>query len=106
MVEGLAGMLGLQKVGWIFSHPAREKGCVLILFLDTKVYHRIVECCSTFAPLFNQVPLFVGGDAIRGGAAAGGSAGHQRYSLCDDEAHRRRERADHCGGVSGRYCVV
>jgi len=26
VVEGLASMLGLQKVGWIFSHPAREKG--------------------------------------------------------------------------------
>jgi nuclear protein localization family protein 4 len=25
-VEALAGMLGLQKVGWIFSHPTREKG--------------------------------------------------------------------------------
>ncbi len=26
LVGGLAGMLGLQKVGWIFSHPSREKG--------------------------------------------------------------------------------
>eukprot|EP00600_Ochromonadales_sp_CCMP1393_P007567 CAMPEP_0174969530 /NCGR_PEP_ID=MMETSP0004_2-20121128/8816_1 /TAXON_ID=420556 /ORGANISM="Ochromonas sp., Strain CCMP1393" /LENGTH=436 /DNA_ID=CAMNT_0016219035 /DNA_START=117 /DNA_END=1428 /DNA_ORIENTATION=- len=26
IVEGIAGMLGLTKVGWIFSHPTREKG--------------------------------------------------------------------------------
>ena len=25
-VEGLASMLGLQKVGWLFAHPAREAG--------------------------------------------------------------------------------
>jgi nuclear protein localization family protein 4 len=26
MVDSLVALLGLQKVGWIFSHPAREKG--------------------------------------------------------------------------------
>jgi nuclear protein localization family protein 4 len=26
LVEGLVAMLGLQKVGWIFAHPSREKG--------------------------------------------------------------------------------
>jgi hypothetical protein len=25
-VEGLASMLGLQKVGWLFAHPSREAG--------------------------------------------------------------------------------
>lgn len=32
LVEGLAGMLGLQKVGWIFSHPTREKGYETLRF--------------------------------------------------------------------------
>ena len=30
MVDSLVALLGLQKVGWIFSHPAREKGFVLL----------------------------------------------------------------------------
>jgi hypothetical protein len=26
LVESLAALLGLQRVGWVFSHPSREKG--------------------------------------------------------------------------------
>lgn len=39
-------MLGLQKVGWIFSHPAREKGYDRMINLFSKFFNRTYNGCG------------------------------------------------------------
>jgi len=61
----------------------------------------LIHLTTTFHLVSAQIPLLRRGGDVCGGAAAGGGQRHRGHSLRHDEAHHRRQGADHRRGVPG-----